>query len=121
MHVKPIRVGLGHDPAEIIVADSERRTGRSEQRQIGLTIVTDSVDIVARAVEKKSVARAIIVLDAALSVGVPRVIKPTALVIRSKGVSWVQRPGAIRVSQSGLSAVRVREPAVEMIERAIFH
>ena len=95
MHMKPVRIGLGHDSAEIIVADGERRTGRAEKREIALSIITDGVDIVARAVEKKSVARAIIILDATLSVGVPRVIKPSALIIRSKSVGCVLRPGTV--------------------------
>ena len=81
MHVKPIRICLGHNGAKIIVENGECRTCRAEKRQITLTVITDRVDIVARAIEEEAVALPVVVLYPALSVGMSWIIKSAALVI----------------------------------------
>ena len=82
MHVKPIRICLGHNAAKIIIENGECRAGRAKKWQISLTVITDRVHIVARAVEEEAVALPVVVLYPALGVGMSRIVESAALVIR---------------------------------------
>jgi len=116
--VQPVRIRLCHDRREEVIARHPLGRCLAEKGEIGLRVVTDGELVVLGA--QPTIARTVVVLNAAAGEGVIRVEMATPLIVREvRGRVWLT--GGIEIRQTGLLAVSAGQPPQEVIERAILH
>ena len=118
--VDPVRERRAEDRREVAVAHRPRRRGLAEERQILLAVVADGEEVAAGR-EQPAVAGAVVPLDACALVGVVRIGVRAALEVGRERIRLVRDAVRVEIRQPRLLAVGSRQPAGEMVERAVLH
>jgi len=118
MGVEAVRVGRAQDRGEPAVEHSGLTDELAVERQIALQVVAECVVVVGALAEAVELAPR--VLDPAAGVGVVRVVEAAALVL-GQVMGGVPDAVVVGIAQTGLPAVRAREPAQVVVEGPVLH
>jgi hypothetical protein len=118
VQVETVRVGLGHDRREVLIADGPVPRRAPIEREVLRGVVADRELVVLS--EQPTVARAVRVLR---SPAFPRMIgiRMCAALELAQVVRHVFDAGRIAEREAGLSTVGTGQPSEEVVERAVLH
>jgi len=117
---QPIRKSRAKDGSEITIAGGVVAGQRRVERDVLFAVIADAIDIVAPGAQK-AIHRTLVILNACAVVRMVRIGMRTAGIIAGERIRRVTHAGAVHVRQTGLFAVRVRQPSEKMIETAVLH